>query len=118
MENITEKFLKSNLNRPFVRLFFLHIRKRKKVLILSNDKKICRWTFQEYDDLLQELNNVSIRPYWPKEEDFALFEKNPEEWLTLLIYMAEIVPTTCKKEEYAWSRINAFLREHLILEEE
>lgn len=83
----------------------------------AEKKKVCIRTFAEYDALLESFEGVSIEPYWPKEEDFVLFEQDPEKWMVFLIYMSEMVEPDYIKAEYSKSRINKFLREHLVLTE-
>ncbi len=100
--------------------FFVIIKEKRKEIFLfmdQNKKKKYKQTFREYDALLESFKGIDIEPYWPSEEDFILFEENPEKWFELLIYMSEMVEATCIKEEYSLNRINRFLRDHLVLVE-
>ncbi len=81
----------------------------------NRNKKIVVRTFEEYDNLLEQFQGIKIREYWPEEDDVALFEQEPEKWVTFLIYMSEVAKPNNRKAEYSLSMINRFLREHLCL---
>ena len=87
----------------------------------SNKKfksRITRLTFDQYDNLLEQFDNVDIVTVYPTLRQIDLFEENPTKWIISCCYMYEKgVPPVSKDEEYRKKTLGQFINKYLELYE-
>lgn len=77
---------------------------------------VMKLTYEDYDDLLETLEEIHTRTVWPNQEGIELFESDPDRFLIFCIYLYEFgkEPET-KEEHYRKQNLGAFIGKHLEL---
>lgn len=84
----------------------------------KNQSKITRLTFDQYDNVLEQFDNIDVITIYPTLRQIDLFEENPRKWIITCCYMYEKgVPPVSKDEEYRRKTLGQFINKYLELYE-
>lgn len=73
-------------------------------------------TFDEYDKMIEDFDNIDTPTMWPTLEQIDEFEKEPDKWLPFCVYLLEKGSSpTNKEEEYSKRTLNKFVNNYLEL---
>lgn len=52
-------------------------------------KEKMKMTYDEYDEMLEVFQNMSVKTYYPDPVEIAKMEENPEQWIKFVCYLYE-----------------------------
>lgn len=81
-------------------------------------KEKMKMTYDEYDEMLDVFQNLSVKTYYPDPVEIAKMEENPDKWIKFVCYLYEKgKKPQNQKERYSRENLKGFIEKYLVLED-